>query len=301
MRVIAPDQWPDASTELGSRCDRELERFQQFRFHDGGQLRRATAREQRGERDHGDRRNRRRRLANAGLRSQRQYDDDPAAVRSHCRLYGRLGRLESADGFEIRLELRDVVYVRRLESARAAQQLRRLRHAHRIAVFRLQRTVADFGRISEQRNHDPADSMDLGLRYIDDCVLRDRTTEAALAHRRLFALQDANWNVIALFDPTADDDAGAIVERYAYTPYGVVLFLTPTSPRSQTTSRPTPGKRSTAATATMPRSGFTWSAIAGCCRHWVAGFGRIQIGLTATRSATRPIIRNVWISKRPRG
>ena len=243
-----------------------------------------------GERDHGDRRDGRRCLANARLRSQRQYDDDPAAVRSHRRLYGHLGRLESADGFEIRLELRDVVYVRRLESARAAQQLRRLRHAHRIAVFQLQRTVADFGRISEQRTHDPADSMDLGPalhRRLRPPRPHDRSRALA---ERLFALQDANWNVIALFDPTADDDAGAIVERYAYTPYGVVLSSTPTSPRSQTTPRPTPGKRSTAATATMPRSGFTWSAIACCCRHWVAGFRRIQIGLTATRSATRPII-----------
>ena len=64
-----------------------------------------------------------------------------------------------------------------------------------------------------------------GLRYIDDCVLRDRSVSGGTLNERLFALQDANWNVVALYDPSADDGAGAPVERYAYTPYGVVLFL----------------------------------------------------------------------------
>ena len=57
-----------------------------------------------------------------------------------------------------------------------------------------------------------------GLRYIDDCVLRDRGVSGGTLNERLFALQDANWNVVALFDPTPDDGAGAPVERYAYTP-----------------------------------------------------------------------------------
>ena len=59
-----------------------------------------------------------------------------------------------------------------------------------------------------------------GIRYIDDCVLRDRSVNGTLDERR-YALQDANWNVVALYDPIA----AAIVERYAYTPYGVVQFL----------------------------------------------------------------------------
>jgi RHS repeat-associated protein len=54
-----------------------------------------------------------------------------------------------------------------------------------------------------------------GVRYIDDLVLRDRGTE------RLYALQDVNWNVI-----TIADVAGAIQERYAYTAYGTLTFLT---------------------------------------------------------------------------
>jgi RHS repeat-associated protein len=59
-----------------------------------------------------------------------------------------------------------------------------------------------------------------GARYIDDCVLRDRSNSGTL-NERLYALQDANWNVVALYNPSTS----AVVERYAYTPYGVPLFL----------------------------------------------------------------------------
>jgi hypothetical protein len=36
-----------------------------------------------------------------------------------------------------------------------------------------------------------------GIRYIDDLVLRDRTTTGSLSER-FYALQDANWNVVAI-------------------------------------------------------------------------------------------------------
>lgn len=55
-----------------------------------------------------------------------------------------------------------------------------------------------------------------GLRYIDDLVLRDSTSE------RLYALQDALFNVVAL-----TDDEGDVVERFAYQPYGESLPLNP--------------------------------------------------------------------------
>jgi RHS repeat-associated protein len=54
-----------------------------------------------------------------------------------------------------------------------------------------------------------------GLRYIDDLIVYDRIGEG----QRLFGLQDANWNVVALLD-----DAGAVQERYLYEPYGKVEF-----------------------------------------------------------------------------
>src|SRR5262249_753565 len=62
-----------------------------------------------------------------------------------------------------------------------------------------------------------------GLRYIDDCVLRDRDTDAnGTLDERLYALQDGNWNVIAL-----TDTGGDVQERYAYQAYGTPKFLTP--------------------------------------------------------------------------
>ncbi|MBL9090226.1 MAG: IPT/TIG domain-containing protein [Planctomycetaceae bacterium] len=54
-----------------------------------------------------------------------------------------------------------------------------------------------------------------GLRYIDDLVLRDRPF-----HERLFALQDANWNVTAIVN-----SAGSPVERYCFSPYGSPEFM----------------------------------------------------------------------------
>ncbi|RMD66472.1 hypothetical protein D6833_01415, partial [Candidatus Parcubacteria bacterium] len=62
-----------------------------------------------------------------------------------------------------------------------------------------------------------------GLRYIDDLVLRDRdTTGAGTLDERLYALQDANWNVTAVVDP-----GGTVQERYAYSAYGEPVFLDP--------------------------------------------------------------------------
>ncbi|MBX3440782.1 MAG: RHS repeat protein [Planctomyces sp.] len=60
-----------------------------------------------------------------------------------------------------------------------------------------------------------------GLRYVDDCLLRDRDSDAnGSLDERLYALQDGNWNVTGLVDPDGD-----VLERFAYTAYGVPLFL----------------------------------------------------------------------------
>ena len=61
-----------------------------------------------------------------------------------------------------------------------------------------------------------------GARYIDDLVERDRdTTGGGTLNERLYALQDANWNMSAV-----TSTAGAVNERYAYSPYGRPTFLT---------------------------------------------------------------------------
>lgn len=57
--------------------------------------------------------------------------------------------------------------------------------------------------------------------YVDALVLRDRDTNAdGTLDERLYALQDANWNVTALTDTN-----GKAVERYAYDPYGQATVL----------------------------------------------------------------------------
>ena len=58
-----------------------------------------------------------------------------------------------------------------------------------------------------------------GNRYIDDLVCRDRSVTGTL-DERLYATQDANWNVVALIDTT-----GTVQERYAYAAYGMATVL----------------------------------------------------------------------------
>jgi hypothetical protein len=58
-----------------------------------------------------------------------------------------------------------------------------------------------------------------GLRYIDDLILRDRSFGDTL-DERLYALQDANWNVVGFCN-----DIGAMQQRIAYTPYGLPIWL----------------------------------------------------------------------------
>jgi RHS repeat-associated protein len=62
-----------------------------------------------------------------------------------------------------------------------------------------------------------------GQRYVDDLILRDRdTNREGTLDERLYALQDANWNIVAVCDST-----GTPSERYVYEPYGTQNFLTP--------------------------------------------------------------------------
>ncbi|MDX1929039.1 MAG: RHS repeat-associated core domain-containing protein, partial [Pirellulaceae bacterium] len=62
-----------------------------------------------------------------------------------------------------------------------------------------------------------------GLRYIDDQVLRDRAPSGSgPLSERLYALQDANWNMDAIVNAS-----GSVQERYSYTAYGVPTVLTP--------------------------------------------------------------------------
>ena len=55
--------------------------------------------------------------------------------------------------------------------------------------------------------------------YVNALILRDSMVEVGPT-LRLFALQDANWNVVALVN-----SSGAVVERYDYTPFGQVTIM----------------------------------------------------------------------------
>ncbi len=80
-----------------------------------------------------------------------------------------------------------------------------------------------------------------GLRNVDDLVLRDRNNGAggnlgktgSGLGERLYALQDANWNVVALVDTN-----GAVQDRFTYTAYGTATALNPnfSSPYSGSTN-----------------------------------------------------------------
>jgi hypothetical protein len=61
-----------------------------------------------------------------------------------------------------------------------------------------------------------------GDRYVDELVERDRDTNGdGSLDERLYALQDANFDVTAI----ADASTGTIVERYSYTPYGTRTIM----------------------------------------------------------------------------
>jgi RHS repeat-associated protein len=86
--------------------------------------------------------------------------------------------------------------------------------------------------ISDPESHISDRQYVWGLRYIDDCVLRDRDTDAnGTLNERLYALQDANWNVVALADA-----GGTMQERYSYTAYGKCEFRDPSTFASRPSS-----------------------------------------------------------------
>ncbi|MEZ6129135.1 MAG: hypothetical protein R3C59_10675 [Planctomycetaceae bacterium] len=69
---------------------------------------------------------------------------------------------------------------------------------------------------------DPDHQFVWGQRYIDDLILRDRdTTGNGTLDERLYALQDANWNVTSIIDT-----AGTVQQRFNYDAYGMPEFLT---------------------------------------------------------------------------
>lgn len=72
-----------------------------------------------------------------------------------------------------------------------------------------------------------------GLRYIDDFILRDRDSSNppnGVLDQRVYSLQDANFNVVALVTVSQ-----GVVKRHAYEAYGNPVFLTPDYQAGSTT------------------------------------------------------------------
>ncbi len=116
-----------------------------------------------------------------------------------------------------------------------------------------------------------------GERYIDNLVIRDRDTTGSggggsgTLNERLYALQDANWNVTSVLDPT-----GTMQERYNYAAYGTATFLTPTF-----------GSRSS--------SSFDWETLYAGYRYDTA------TGLTVVRHRVYSATLGVWLQRDPIG
>jgi RHS repeat-associated protein len=70
-----------------------------------------------------------------------------------------------------------------------------------------------------------------GLRYVDDLVLRDRDTSTPHngVDERHYALQDANWNVVAIAGYSSGTSQWEVQERYTYAAYGNAEYRAPTS------------------------------------------------------------------------
>ena len=59
--------------------------------------------------------------------------------------------------------------------------------------------------------------------YVNALILRDQSSAGdGTLDQRLYVLQDANWNVTALVDASGD-----VIERYVYSPFGVLTILAP--------------------------------------------------------------------------
>ena len=111
---------------------------------------------------------------------------------------------------------------RRITKATAAEE----RHYYYSTAWQIleERREGSASSSSSSSSSGPSSSVDRlyvwGLRYIDDLILRDWLLESS--PQRHYALQDANWNVVALTDAS-----GGVAERYSYTAYGVPMFLNP--------------------------------------------------------------------------
>jgi RHS repeat-associated protein len=127
--------------------------------------------------------------------------------------WNRLVRV--VDGDENGVEyVYDGVHRRILRKAYAESQPVDARHVYYSDAWQVLEERVDTATVAERQ-------FVWGLRFVDDLVLRDRdATQSGTLGERLYAIQDANWNVTAIAGVT-----GTVVERNRYHPFGTCQVL----------------------------------------------------------------------------
>ena len=82
---------------------------------------------------------------------------------------------------------------------------------------------SDWQVLEERQNGTPTTQYVWSPVYVNAMVERDQSSGGGTLNERLYAQQDANWNVTALVSTS-----GTVVERYVYDPYGTVTVLSAT-------------------------------------------------------------------------
>ena len=143
----------------------------------------------------------------------REYRHDAAGTRRWCNAWNRLVLITNGTQ-KVSEHVYDARGYRIRKDAYASGTLTEVRHYYYTPGWQCVEERVDAGTTAERQ-------FIWGLRYIDDLVMRDRSTaNNGTINERRYAMQDGNWNTIAICDIT-----GSVGERFAYSAYGSPVFM----------------------------------------------------------------------------
>ena len=160
-----------------------------------------------------------------------QHDDGPQAVESGQRAHVQVGRLEPAGGSEGRRDGRGGLRIRRprapREVARGLAEPGQSGRSGRLRALLPQPGLAGTGiaRLGQREHRARVAPAAVPVRLVAALHRRANPSRQEHRHRRpvrrraLYYLGDANFNVTTLIDTSGD-----ALERYVYTPYGVLTI-----------------------------------------------------------------------------